>query len=563
MNEHRPWAGVLSRPCDEPCENGGLHNLKCYRMQRMKSALRGARAGGQRMKSADARYVGVRLANIGLERDGRTILEQVTWSIRPGERWVLAGGNGAGKTQLLKMIAGAVWGEGQRVYDWRRELWPTPYEVMDEIAYVGPERQDKYVHYEWDFTAAQIVGTGLYRTDIPLNKLTAADRVRVAALLGRLGIPRFARRKFLTLSYGEKRLVLLARALAWAPRLLLLDELLNGLDEVNHARALSWLESTGRSRLPWVLSAHRVEDVPSIATHALVLEKGRVVYKGPFRRAPLQRWLSAGHDKVAGRQSSRKKRAKRTEEFLVRLTNASVHLDAHHALKDVSLEVRPGECWVIHGHNGSGKTTLLRTLYGDHGVAVGGRIERVGIEPGVPLEKFKRRVGLVAPHLHADHPQYLTVDEVVQSGRHSSIGLNDPATAADRLAARRSLEFFGLGDFGKRNLRQLSYGQLRRVLFARAWVRHPDLLLLDEPFAGVDGPTRQSLRGKIEAIVADGSAVVMTTHHRPEWPDCVTHELELAGGEVKYCGLVRPDSLRRPARKRAGRQYTAKRRSKR
>jgi molybdate transport system ATP-binding protein len=207
--------------------------------------------------------------------------------------------------------------------------------------------------------------------------------------------------------------------------------------------------------------------------------------------------------------------------------------------------VRPGECWVVHGRNGSGKTTLLRTLYGDHGVAVGGRIERAGIEPGVPLEVFKRRVGLVAPHLQSDHPQHLTVAEVVQSGRHSSIGLNDAPTAADRAAAQRSLAFFGLDELAPRTLRELSYGQLRRVLFARAGVRHPDLLLLDEAFAGVDGPTRRSLKSHVEAMVADGTAVVMTTHHRPEWPDCVTHELELADGQALYCGLVRSSGRRK------------------
>jgi molybdate transport system ATP-binding protein len=497
-----------------------------------------------RMKSADARYVGVRLEDVHLERGGRTVLENLSWTIRPGERWVLAGGNGADKTQLLKLVAGSVWptptGREVRRYSWRRELWPTPFEVQEEIGYVGPERQDKYERYEWNHTVEQIVGTGLHRTDIPLHPLDSRARGRVDALLGRLGIRPLAKRRFLTLSYGERRLTLLARALASRPRLLLLDELLNGLDEINHARAMGWLEHTSRSRLPWVLATHRVEDVPGSATHALVLEEGRIVYRGRFRRGPLERWLNAAHDDAGPRSATGKTRRRtRAHPFLVRLTNAAVYLDEHPALSGISLEVRPGECWVVHGRNGSGKTTLLRTLYGDHGVAIGGRIERVGIEPGVPLEEFKRRVGLVAPHLQADHPQRLTVAEVVQSGRHSSIGLNDPPTATDRAAARRSLAFFGLSDLAKRTLRELSYGQLRRVLFARAWVRHPELLLLDEPFAGVDGPTRRSLRGQIEAMVAEGAAVVMTTHHRPEWPDCVTHELELAGGRARYCGPVR------------------------
>ncbi len=123
-------------------------------------------------------------------------------------------------------------------------------------------------------------GTGLYRTDIPLNPLTAADRRRIAALLTRLAIAPLARRSFLSLSYGERRLVLLARVLASQPKLLLLDELLNGLDETNHGRALRWLEATKRSAMPWVLATHRVEDVPKSATHALVLEHGRVVYRG-------------------------------------------------------------------------------------------------------------------------------------------------------------------------------------------------------------------------------------------------------------------------------------------
>src|ERR1700733_12707967 len=231
----------------------------------------------QRTKSADARYVEVRLANVHLEREERTILEDVNWTIRPGEHWVLAGGNGAGKSQLLKLISGAVWptptGREVRQYRWRRELWPGPFEVQDEISYVGPERQDKYERYGWNHTVEQIVGTGLYRTDIPLDPLSVADHRRIAALLKRLAIAHLADRHFLSLSYGERRLTLLARTLASRPKLLLMDELLSGLDETNHGRALRWINHATRSDLPWILPTHRIDDVPTSATHALVLEK--------------------------------------------------------------------------------------------------------------------------------------------------------------------------------------------------------------------------------------------------------------------------------------------------
>ena len=540
------------------------------------------------MKGRSSRYVEVRLKRIHLERGGRPVLQDIEWTVKAGVRWVLAGGNGAGKTQLLKLISGAVWptptGRESRQYHWAGETWPTPAEVKDEIGYVGPERQDKYERYGWNHTVVQVVGTGLYRTDIPLNPLTAEDERHIAALLKRIGISHLGAREFLTLSYGQRRLALLARVLASNPKLLLLDELLSGLDEGHRARALKWLESTGRSQMPWVLATHRDEDVPRSATHALVLDQGRIVYRGRIARAPLARWLEHGAQGAkealdrraaedgdsligasgttslermrqrrlsAGRQPARSARSARATEPLIKLHNADVHLDEHKALEHLTFEVNKGDCWVIHGANGSGKTTLLRTLYGDHGVASHGSIQRAGIVPGVPIQAFKVRAGFVAAHLQTIHPQHLTVDEIVQSGRHASIGLNDPATAADRKAATKALEFFGLEGFGKRTREELSYGQMRRVLFARAWVTHPRLLLLDEPLAGIDAPTRGVLLDRIGQLVAKGTAVVMTTHHRDEWPPYATHELELDAGRMKYAGPVREAPARASERRRA------------
>ena len=498
----------------------------------------------------DAHFIEARLQGLRLARGGQTILENVSWTIRPGERWVLAGANGAGKTQLLKVIGGSVWPTPEtpraRQYRWLGQLWRTPQEVQGEIAYLGPEHQDKYERYGWNHTVEQVVGTGVHRTDIPLHRLDVAERKRVTAVLRRLRIGPLAARPFLTLSYGERRLVLLARALASRPRLLLLDELLNGLDTLNRARALRWLGSTARSALPWVLSVHRGEDVPPAATHVLILDQGRVVFRGARSRAPLARWLGEGPRRqavVRAREATRPAAGRRPRQapgaVLVGVTDAHVYLDERVVLRGLTLTVRAGECWVVHGRNGSGKTTLLRTLYGDHGVAAGGRIVRACIEPGVPLETFQRRVALVAPHLHADHPQHLTVSEVVQSGRYASIGLNDAPSVADRAAARRAMRAFDVQALAGRTLRELSYGQLRRVLFARAWISRPALLLLDEPFAGLDGRTRQDLQARIERRAAEGAAVVIVVHRRAEWPRCATHELQLAGGAIRYAGPVR------------------------
>src|SRR6202050_2853177 len=202
---------------------------------------------------ASARFIGVDLQNVRLSLGGKPVLRGIDWHIRPGQRWALLGPNGAGKTQLLKLLAGDVWPNPAspasaqlRRYCYRGESFQDPYGIKQEIAYLGAERQDRYEHYGWNHRVEAVVGTGLHRTDIALEPLTPHHRLRIARLLRRLRIDGLAQRRFLTLSYGERRLVLLARALATAPKLLLLDELFNGLDGRNRERVQHCLGALSR-----------------------------------------------------------------------------------------------------------------------------------------------------------------------------------------------------------------------------------------------------------------------------------------------------------------------------
>jgi molybdate transport system ATP-binding protein len=229
----------------------------------------------------------------------------------------------------------------------------------------------------------------------------------------------------------------------------------------------------------------------------------------------------------------------RAAQPLIELAHVNVWREGVTVLKNLSLQIRPGECWVVHGANGSGKSSLLQLLYGDLSAAHGGSIVRAGIESGVPLEHFRRRVGLVAPELQAIHPRYLRVEEVVASGEHASIGLNEPLQRRLHDRIRRALRTVGATALEKRLIRTLSYGQLRRVLFARALVHEPLLLLLDEPYAGVDAGTSASLRARVRRALESGVTVVMATHHRDDWPVMTSHELHLGRTGVLYCGPLR------------------------
>ncbi|MET0280666.1 MAG: ATP-binding cassette domain-containing protein [Steroidobacteraceae bacterium] len=492
----------------------------------------------------------IALDRLRLSRAGRTVLQDLSWHIGEGERWLVVGASGAGKTQLLKVVAGDVWPDATahaaRRYFFEGEWHQQPADVRDAIAWLGPERQDRYERYGWNFTALDVVGTGLTRSDIPQGALSPRQRAACVALLRRAGMARLAARPFLTLSYGERRLVLLARTLAWQAQLLLLDEVATGLDVTNRARLYRLLEGRALRDASWVCSAHREEDIPPGVTHLLWLDAGQARYAGVMKPGRLRAALAAAQMELPRIRRPGKARTApsgrplRTRRALVTLDHACVYIDGKRVLHDIDLTIRRGECWVLHGANGSGKSTLLRTIYGDHGVASGGHIRRAGVDQGVPLDDFRARTALVAPHLQTEYPRHYTVLDTVVSGLHSSIGLNFAATAAEARRARSALRTLGMQAFAERPLAEMSYGQVRRILFARAFVLRPRLLLMDEALTGLNGPLRAELLGWLEQQVQAGVAVVMTTHYRAEWPRNASHELLLSRGRVQKAGTLAP-----------------------
>jgi molybdate transport system ATP-binding protein len=205
-----------------------------------------------------------------------------------------------------------------------------------------------------------------------------------------------------------------------------------------------------------------------------------------------------------------------------------VYRDGRGVLGPLDWVVAAGEHWHVAGPNGAGKSTLLALMYGDLSPAVGGRLLRRGHPPGTPVAEWKDTVGLVSPDLQSRMAAVqCTAEEIVVSGLHSSIGLDEPPTARERALARRWLDRVGLRGLGQRRARELSYGQLRRALFARALVRARRLLLLDEPFDGLDAEARALVTKEIEAAARAGAQVVLTAHHADDVPAFVARRLQL------------------------------------
>jgi molybdate transport system ATP-binding protein len=478
----------------------------------------------------------VSLRSLSVRRGEKWVLRDITWQVRPGERWALLGHNGAGKTQLLKLLSGEVWPTPTRASAASREKAARIYrlghqtidllEAKQRMAYIGGERQDKYARYGWNLPVRDVVATGLHRTDLLLAPIGRAEGKRVSTMLRACRLGRIATRRFLSLSYGEKRLVLLARALVQDPDWLLLDELYNGLDANFRRRIDAVLGATRRRGQSWIATAHRAIDVPRGTRSVIELSDGRIRMIERFKRADHERLKTSAGDQAAQR-SSLAKSSSRLGPVLLRLSHVDLYVEYRAVLRDLNWQLRRGEHWSVFGENGAGKSSFLKLLYGDLSPALGGRIERPGFPRGTPIMEWRRRVGYVSPELHSAFSMELDILELVASGRHASIGLNDAATAADLRIARRWLKFFKLSSLAKRRPRELSYGQLRRALIARAMAADAQILLLDEPLTGLDPKQRALMKRLLEHLMRRRVTLVAAVHHAEDLPRGMTHGLHL------------------------------------
>lgn len=450
----------------------------------------------------------VSLEHVDARIEQALILSDVSLQVRAGEHLGIVGANGAGKTTLLRLIGGTHWpapGSGTRRYHFSGETHNDAVEARRRITLVGPEQQDAYLRLGWNFSALDVVVTGLHRTEIPRREISPSDQIRARSLLEALAADKLSDRPFFELSRGEQRRVLIARALAFQPEVLLLDEPASGLDATARAE-LDYTIEQAAHRATIVASAHHVDALPKIISRIVSIRDAKVATApvGAAQAAPAQSNTSHKDPATARKNTN--------QPALVVLRNADVWVGDRLVLPNVNWQLEQGANWLVTGPNGAGKSTFLRLLHGQIRPARGGTIEWPAFGNPRNIWVVRRNTGWVSPELQADYRYPTTVAQCVGSGFHSSIGLIRQLSAPEIERRDELLEGFKLEALRDRLLSKLSYGQARRALLARTLAGKPRLFLLDEPWEGLDPEVIEIVRGQLSVAMRDGTQIVCASH---------------------------------------------------
>jgi molybdate transport system ATP-binding protein len=379
----------------------------------------------------------------------------------------------------------------------------------------------------------------------------SAHREQVVELLG---IEALLERNVFQVSNGERRKVLLARALLRRPKLLILDNPFTGLDAEFRVRLKDIVGSLMQGEMRFLFVTNDREQILPDVTHVLVVENGGIVAQGPkdavldnarlqksfspppptFGRRPLPSRGEGAFSPPLGEGADQRSVGK--GEILVQMKGVSVAYNGVQVLERIDWTVRQNENWALLGPNGAGKTTLLSLILGDNPQAYANDITLFGRRrgSGESIWDIKAHIGWVAPELHLYYPKRVPCFDVVCSGFFASVGRYHKCSPQQCETATAWMQRLGIEQYADLAFGELSEGEQRLVLIARALVKEPDLLILDEPCQGLDARHRDRVLQAVETIGNHlNTSVIYVTHRLDALPSIITHVLRLDKGRVR------------------------------
>jgi molybdate transport system ATP-binding protein len=390
--------------------------------------------------------------NITVRLRDRLILKNSFWQIRSDEHWAILGPNGSGKSTLVRSLWGGVpLQSGRIVYDFdSHPMQPQLIPQKDEIGYVSFELHQSLMEHEAfqeDLreyagrtdevtTARDVIFSGLLAN----RTVTPADEERFFEVVDYLGIRYMLQRGIGSLSTGEMRKTLIARALIKSPRLLILDEPFDGLDERSRVALAESIDRLMTGSMRVILVVHRLEEIVPNITHVLLVKDGQLFLQGPKDEVLTSENISRlygfnlhlertnrGYRASYGPQRSDRintsvvyeETLQDVPEVVIEMKNTTVQYNDLIVLDRLNWSMKRGENWAILGPNGSGKSTIVKLILGDHLQGFANQVMLFGKRKGSgeTLWEIKRHIGAVSSELQVQYRKKMSAYDVITSPR--------------------------------------------------------------------------------------------------------------------------------------------------
>lgn len=460
-----------------------------------------------------------------------------------GEAIAIVGANGSGKSMLVDILRGRHNLQiPQPYYDFSPSTKPY---ISDNIKYIafrdsyGSFDKSYYLQQRWESQEIDpetpTVGELLNEAFLANGEDTPERRKFRDGLYETLQIRPLLDKYIILLSSGELRKFVLAHALFAQARILIIDNPFIGLDADTREllkRLLAAIANNSEVMLILVLS--KTDDIPDFITHVIEVNNKVVCPK-----LPLAEYLSSHKPWSSGVLSATTRQSilalpHHTNDFyseeVVRMENVSIRYGERTILKNLTWTVHNGERWALRGENGAGKSTLLSLVCADNPQSYACDISLFGRKRGTgeSIWEIKRHIGYVSPEMHRSYQRDIAAIRIVASGLKDTIGLYAKPTTTEYEQCRWWLNVFGIGHLADQSFLKISNGEQRLVLLARAFVKDPELLILDEPLHGLDDSNRQLVKEIIETFCQrPNKTLIMVTHYAEELPPCIDHTIFL------------------------------------
>ncbi len=456
-------------------------------------------------------------------------------AIGQGEQIAIVGANGAGKSIVVGAMIGAIPLKGLGVKYNFEQRGEEKVKVSERVKYLafrdsyGTADRGYYHQQRWN---------SFDREDQPLVSdmlPSEGDAALRATLFEIFKIDKMLSKEMILLSSGELRKFQLTKALLSSPDILILEDPFIGLDAQTREQLSELLGSLiTHSPLQIILVLSRSIDLPHYITHIIPINQGECRAKLTYEQYITQ------HKKQTTESLSQLKREQilalptqsspHDSQSIIELNNISIAYGEHRILGNLTWKMQQGEQWALSGENGAGKSTLLSLICADIPQGYACDIKLFGRKrgSGESIWDIKRHIGYVSPEMHRAYNVSARCIEIVASGLHDTIGLYKKMKKEEREICEFWMDIFGIKGLSDSDFTRVSSGEQRLVLLARAFVKDPELLILDEPLHGLDMTNRALALQIIETFCRrPNKSLIFVSHYREELPQTITHSLHL------------------------------------